>query len=264
MRAILLPLVFLLATPALAAVRTEEIRFKHHPAIDFERMLLAAQWPGLDLSRAPVAPGEQPARSSSGVVAQSLLPEGIVAWSVDAERNSLSVTGEAEAVEQVKSIVRLIDVPARRIRLSVTAFRPDAPTAGQLRAELSGEPEAGKFASVVVDDAKVRLIEAKPPLAGTEATVGNSRPLSVRLPWEKDQPASPGLFIPKLNGDGSLTVTAAVNVLTVQKGQPPSARQFTAVRLLGKGQGWILGSGAPDVAWLIVFRDVLADQTPAN
>jgi hypothetical protein len=92
-----------------------------------------------------------------------------------------------------------------------------------------------------------------------DTSVANNRPLCLRLPWEKGWPDAAGVVVPRLNGDGTVTFSAAVSMARPARGENATTRQFTAIRRLAKGQGWVLGSGNPDIAWLVVFREVAPD-----
>src|SRR4051812_19236093 len=110
-----LPLTLLLASPSWAADKTVLIPLHHVPAIEVERRLTG----GVQRSRLSGAPGDQDFTS--------LVPPGIIAWTADERRNSLSVTGSEEGIGSLTRIIELIDVPARHVRLSVRAVRLDAP-----------------------------------------------------------------------------------------------------------------------------------------
>ena len=76
--------------------------------------------------------------SKDGPGAQrGLMPGGISAWTVDATRNRLGVAGSDGAIRELNSIVALLDVPPRQIRLSASVMSLDADAVRKLGVELS-------------------------------------------------------------------------------------------------------------------------------
>src|SRR5947209_10416991 len=117
-----LPLTLLLASPAWSADKTVQIPLHHVPAVEVERHLTR----GALRSGVPGAPLDADYAS--------LVPPGVTAWTVDEQRNALSVTGSEEAIRSLRQIVALIDVPSRHVRLSVRVLRLDAPALVRLKA----------------------------------------------------------------------------------------------------------------------------------
>lgn len=106
------------------------------------------------------------------------LPTGIAEVKPDPRNNELLVTGTAEGVKELYEIVRLLDVTPRRLRLKARVFRLRAQNGRQQR-EL--------------------LLE-------TTAVTTNNSPLSLSVGDEAwDQTAT---VVPKINGDGSITIRA--------------------------------------------------------
>src|SRR6266581_4322539 len=107
MRTLWLPLIALLASPFRAAADTVLIPLHHLRVTEVERQLLP------DDDRRPV-PGPRAAPAERG-----LISAGITAWTADERRNAFEVTGTDEGIQSFRQIIRLLDVPARQVRLSL-------------------------------------------------------------------------------------------------------------------------------------------------
>src|SRR5689334_2694698 len=114
MRVSILALLLILAIPAVAADRTETIPLRFISVVELERLLDHA--PAAAAAIRNDGPGDQ----------RGLMPGGISAWTVDATRNRLAVTGSDEAIRELNGIVALLDVPPRQIRLSASVMLLDA------------------------------------------------------------------------------------------------------------------------------------------
>jgi hypothetical protein len=225
----------LAALPTLAAEKTVTLRLRHYPVADIDRMLLP------ESTGLPFSPG-------------------ILAWTADDRRNTVTVTGSETAIQRFRELVRLIDIPKPRIRLAVRLLRIE-------RADLRGlnlEPIAGletlaphagvAGAATFLTREQVAALEARPALRTTEMTVANQQPL--HLGWETGPEALPALarIIPRVNGDGSVTLS-----LTLSEQHPVDPRgapaELVVLRRLPAGTAVALLPRAPDVALLVTVRE---------
>ena len=234
-----------LALPAYAADRTEQIRFRYASAVEVERIFEPT-------SLAPPGTG-----GLGGV--RALIPPGISAWTVDAQRNILSVTGEPEAIESLKNIVRLLDVPARQIRLEVRQLNLDDGVIRRLMARLrplggdavvDGQPAE---VAAMLEGEELREVETKGARPSINAVVSNNRPLRVRWAKEGNLPTVAMRVTPRLNGDSSVT-------LFMQSEAAPPAVQgdapalVLAVRRLAVGQGAVFALRGTEALFLVTAR----------
>jgi type II secretory pathway component GspD/PulD (secretin) len=141
----------------------------------------------------------------------SLLPEGTKSVTADEADKTLVVQGTAQAIEQVKSIVRLLDVPKPRVDLRIRLVR--------------------------VAFAADGTAKSTTPSAPIITSVENNMRATTRV---EDQKTTWSVtVVPRINGDGSITVVGALsrrepgNVVSVSvKGSRRLGLRNTA-RLLG-------------------------------
>jgi hypothetical protein len=235
MRALWLSIGVLLALPAVAAEKTLLIPMRYRRASEIERLLL-------------------PENSTS------LVPPGILAWTVDERRNAVSVTGSEAAIQELRTVIRLLDVPRSSVRLRVRLVRlePDE------RRELGLKPAAGVL-PVTADSAlagvstyltpeQVARLELKPSLAATEMTVFNNQPLRMR--WPSDQPgwATLATLVPRLNADGS--VTLFISTREPHPLAPRGPAELMVLRRIPAGAAIAVAPRTPGLALLVGVRDV--------
>jgi hypothetical protein len=197
MRALWLPLTLLLASSSWAADKTVLIPLHHVSAGEVERSLTR----GALRSGVVGTPIEQEGAS--------LIPPGVTAWTVDERRNGLQVTGSEEGIRSLTQIIDLIDVPARRVRLSLRVVRLDAPDLAWLKAEplpdsLLGRQSAGFV--VLPTGGQLAFLEAHEALAAADMNVASNLPLHLAWPGNLNQPPAPTDVIPRVNGDGTVTL----------------------------------------------------------
>jgi hypothetical protein len=165
----------LLAAPVHAADQTEALHLTYTSAADAERLLL-----------------------HSGAKQQPIIPAGIHAWTIDSQTNSLVVTGESAAIDQIRKVMRLIDIPPRKIRLHVRVLKSDA-ALDPLKAR--GKTAAGLVALGITEDADREVIQKSAILSDLHLEASNNTVLHVR-PTGSPQPLA---LQPRLNGDSSVT-----------------------------------------------------------
>jgi hypothetical protein len=178
----------LAAAPAALALetRTERISLRYLSANEAEQLLLPAPSPD----------------GKGGVGERSVLPSGIVALAQDPQTASLTVSGTAEALDELKQIVRLIDVPRKRLRWTVTALKPD----GVLKAA-AAKPETD---SVEIERLAREAEKRGGMLFRTELDGANGR--AVRLFTQEAQCQRNLTLQGRVNGDRSITVMLSPSV----------------------------------------------------
>ena len=281
MRARSLALTMLLALPALpapgapgaprSAAATEQIRLEHIQAAEVVRWLdeawLADQ--GVRPERQEPVPG-LPAPGDTSPFRATGLPSGLYAWTVDAGKNSLAITGSPDGIRELQSWLRLLDIPVRRVRLSVRVVRPDAARLAQLkrllpdlnREQLPGSGDRGEAMASAFDRKLLPEIEALPVLIASEMEVANNRPVYLRWPGDspggtkdaKDAGAAAGpvvaAVLPRVNGDG--TVTLQVWLKTFDKS---GAAPMTMLRRVAAGEGILVAPHAAQPALVVTVRE---------
>jgi len=177
-------LLALLPPPAgLAADRTETIPLRCASAVQLDRML---------------RPG----------AADSLVPSGLVAITLDPQGNTLTVSGSDESIQEFKNLVRLLDVPAKRIRLSARFIPLDGAAIQELKLPVdAAAPLSGSPYLVGAPSANQLALLAKRESAGeTDLAVSNNTTLRLRSRATEGRLTTFAEVIPRLNGDGSVTL----------------------------------------------------------
>lgn len=204
-----------LGTSAFAqANRTERITLRYLTAVEAEQMLL------------PPASAEGKGGRGSVLGDRGHLPEGIVAFAADPQAATVSATGSAEALAGLHKIIRLIDIPKRRIRWTIKAVSQDE----KLKAAVAAVPDLDALeAERIARDAEKcggLLFEAA-------LTSTNSQP--VRLFAPKATPGQQKLSLQvRVNGDQSVTL-----ILTNSENKSVAARRVasgTSVLLVPEGK----------------------------
>src|SRR5688500_11930971 len=107
-----MPLVLALAlaaVPAAAAEKSATISLRHLSAVELEETL-AFEWVHYPHE-------EQMARFYRYQPLPILVPKGITTWAANFRKNTLTVTGSAAAVTELKHLIGKLDVPPRRLKL---------------------------------------------------------------------------------------------------------------------------------------------------
>jgi hypothetical protein len=189
--ALLIVTLALVAVPLRAADRTEVIRPEFIPAGDLERFLTQ-----------PDAADQLGLRGKS----RDLLPKGITGWAVDVTRNTFSVSGSDEDIEQLKRIIRLIDIPPRRVKVTARLLQLSEAEAAVVR----NHPDALKSDQIItlplLKEADRTAYQAKRALVQASLTVSNNRPAHLRFPATGGADAGVMSVTPRVNGDGTVTV----------------------------------------------------------
>lgn len=235
----------LVAIPAHAADRTEIIPLAFISAPELDTFLTGGDHRVQYDSGKGTQVAAQGTGGLGGKSAQNLIPKGISAWAADARKNTLSVTGSDEAIDQLKQIVRLLDIPARQVRMTVRLVELDAVTAAALRKHPEVVDRDG-VATVMLAKAEDRkLLNARPVVFSTELNVSNNRMLHLRIPGAAAEEAQSASLIPRVNGDGSITVIASALLTKKSDNETP-----TVVFRIASGQSEVVIDGERR-AWLI-------------
>jgi hypothetical protein len=173
LHAILLAASLMADAPAPADV-TETVRLTFVAAGDVERLLHGSQPPS-------------PRAEQGGLIAPN-----IHAWSMDTRHNALTFTGSREGIDVVKSIIRLLDVPARGISVAVR-FVP-----------LPGGADPAGPAAKPVDEKEVAALEKQPAVQAW--TMPSTNNLPIRFLWPASKEDQVLSITPRINGDGSVTL----------------------------------------------------------
>jgi hypothetical protein len=236
MRALWLALTLLTALPARGADRTVLLRLHHLQAAEVD-------------ARLPAGP-------------DGLVPQGITAWTVDERRNALSVTGSEAGIQEFQRVLRLVDVPVGRVRLSVRFVRIDSrdvPALGPMMEGgiLPGGPTAG--CTALTDRRQVAALEGRPAVFQSDLQVGHNRPLHVRWPADQAAHGIRATVVPRINADGSVTLLFSTREPgTVADTPAPSG--MIVLRRLPPGAAGVLLPRTPGPALVVSVREV----TPAR
>jgi hypothetical protein len=178
------------------------------------------------------------------------MPPGIVALAADSAGGSLVISGEEAAINQVKSLIRILDVPPTRVAVSLYLLRVDA-------AALAGlppldQPPNGEAPRVRVGSLGPQplatLLQRAAVVDHLELTTGNNRP--VRLFWRPSPAWQPVSVTPRVNGDGSITTLVPFRLTGTAEGKPVS-EDVTALRRLSGSQALVAVSEVPGLAIVI-------------
>lgn len=153
---------------------TETIPLVFVPAAEVEQVLIGQ-------------PGSRDGKPSS----QALLPPTLRGLSVDPSRNSLTLVGDRAGIDAVKGIIRLLDVPARRLNIELRFVR------------LPGGADAQGPAWRPVEDEELRDLEARPTVQVWTMPAVNNHAVTFRVPVGQDNLKQ---LTPRLNGDGTITL----------------------------------------------------------
>jgi hypothetical protein len=135
----------------------------------------------------------------------SLIPSGVSAWAADSDRRALSVTGTEEGIAQLKQILRLLDIPRRRLKVVARAVQLTAPEREALRAD----PDivlTDAVATLPATDKHKKLLEGRGSVVSAEVVVVNNGSAYVRIPQVEDRRARVVALTPRVNGDASVTL----------------------------------------------------------
>jgi hypothetical protein len=232
------------AVPVLAAGRTEVIRLTFLPAAELDQFLTAA----------PADPqygfggGLGSPRASKGIDDKDrpdLIPKGIAAWAVDARKNAVSVTGSDEAIGQFKKIVRLLDVPARQIRIAARMVELDPAEVAALRARPETQVGEGVTLTTLTRSEDRKRLEALPALFSTTLQISNNRVLHMRVPSVAGEDSRRASLVPRVNGDSSLTIIASGLIAS-----KPGSKDYPLLLRVSTGQSVVV-LDEERRAWLI-------------
>ena len=142
------------------------------------------------------------------------LPAGVVAIASDAAGKGLIVTGSRKGLEDLRQIVRLLDIPARPVRLTVKALTPDASLREELKSEVVPTTfRGGATGQVLIVEVGVKQLDGlvekarkrNGVLLETVLDTANNRRAHLFVPRAGAEPRKFTL-LPRVNGDSSITL----------------------------------------------------------
>ena len=253
MRLLLLSLLLCIPAPVAAESKTVQIPLRYRSALEVEALLSGPAVP----SKYSVKDSDS--RTGRGTVVVLFrdvitpgphsLPAGISAWTADPTNQSLWVTGTEAAVQQVEKIVRLLDIPTRRVRLHARAVEIDAAQAEALFGGDKGLKD-GEFVARSLSGDDLRRTLLLPARVDTRVPTANNHPLKLRLPRRGVGESIHVELLPRLNGDGTLTlITTAVT-------PPGDGKQLDEARVLRRIEsGTALAiQASPEIAWVFTYE----------
>jgi hypothetical protein len=233
MRALWLVLMLLPSLPARGAEKTVLLRLHHLQAADVE-------------ARLPAGP-------------DGLVPQGITAWTVDERRNALSVTGSEAGIQEFQRVLRLVDVPVGRVRLSVRFVRIDPSELPAFGLPMEGGVLPVQYTAgftALTDRRQVAALEGRPAVFQSELQVAHNRPLHVRWPADQAARGVQATVVPLVNADASVTLLFSTREPgTVASTPAPSG--IVALRRLPVGAAGVILPRTPGPALVVTVREVM-------
>jgi len=240
--------------PAAAADRTESISLKYVSPTELETVLLG----NATLRLGPGAlrnGGLGGGGFGSGLGGGGLggggtkVPRGITALTANDRDRVLTVSGSEEAIVQVKNLVRLVDIPPRQIQVTVRGLElkpaplpDDVLNLGNSEIKVTAPLSPEQLAAV---EGRVRA-----SVLTVDITCSNNRP--VRLFWPKKDPLQLTEVIPRVNGDGTVTLFMPMQART--DGKEPEERSLFALRRIRSGETVLLALEGSTKAVLLSAR----------
>jgi Bacterial type II/III secretion system short domain len=193
MRAIWICLLLLVVMPVRAEEKSEVIPLRYLPAVEMERYLMPRDGP---------------------FTLQVPLPMGLLAWTVDARQNTLTVAGSPAAIQELKEIIRLLDVPPLHLQLLVRRFRTDAAAIAALNLPPGAAPAAGAPSpprAVVLSPGHFAGIETRQPVEAATLDTMNYCPVRISQTGPQQQPSSLVTVVPHVNEDKTVTLMVSMS-----------------------------------------------------
>jgi hypothetical protein len=262
MYALLAPVALALATLAAPPPTAEVIPIRYRSAVEVERILV---------SSATQRPDRPPHGRMLGQFDIGLVPaadgrplrvfDGLIALTADEEHNTLTVVGDAETVEEVRSVIRFLDIPTTKILIDVrTVPASDAAVqateAGSLKfTEMV--PETTLRWVAVPGEKEAAALAATPAATRFLLETPNNHP--VRLRWSGQAKADwPGTTLtPRINGDGSVTVFIGVGQAPPLTESGGERNSLYVLRRIRPGQTIVVVPGSADEALVVTVRELL-------
>ena len=226
--------------PAAAADRTESISLKYVSPTELETVLLG---------NATLRLGPGALRNGGLGGGGTKVPRGITALTANDRDRVLTVSGSEEAIVQVKNLVRLVDIPPRQIQVTVRGLElkpaplpDDVLNLGNSEIKVTAPLSPEQLAAV---EGRVRA-----SVLTVDITCSNNRP--VRLFWPKKDPLQLTEVIPRVNGDGTVTLFMPMQART--DGKEPEERSLFALRRIRSGETVLLALEGSTKAVLLSAR----------
>lgn len=234
-------LLTLAALPASAA--TERIPLQFIRAADMERSLIAAP-------REPGTGGLGGAPTPRGYV-----PEGVTLLTTATTANELVVDGTPEGIEKVRQLVRLMDVPARKVKFHVRVF-PDR----LLQNEFADVPEAREnhVATALSEKEVARLVKNGPaPLVDLRLDGEANLPVRVYWPTREQKSISATTITSRLAGPERVRVQLSAGAALPARGEGSVMLEPTA-------EAPYLVYSVPDADVVLILHAAVSPVRPAR
>jgi hypothetical protein len=230
----------LLAAPPIgAADKTELISLTHISAAELDDLLSTGRVGSIPV----VIDGQPEGPPDAAPPKMNLVPAGIIAWAVDLRNNALSVSGDAESVQQLRRIIRLLDIPARRLRIFSRIVQLDVPTAAALREKADVVEQQG-LKILVLPAAERAALDARPALQAATVDVSNNRRVYLRRAAGAWHPVREVTLQPRVNGDNTITLfTTGLFDDRARKGSIAALRVSHGVPVLlldSQNRAWVI------------------------
>jgi hypothetical protein len=215
MRSLWICLLLLAVMPARAEEKSEVIPLRYLPAGELERALIP--------------------RDAVGTL-HIPLPAGLLAWTVDARQNALTVAGSEAAIQELKTIIRLLDVPPIHVRLAVRRLRADDPAIAALKIPPLAAPEANAPSTaraVLLNAEQIAVLEGRPVVASATLDTNNNRPVHINETGPRRQPLSLVTVVPRVNGDNTVTLLVSMSE-SLRKPEAAASTAPSPVTVVGR------------------------------
>jgi len=194
----------LLQTPV---TKTEIIPLKYYPAVKFEQSLVSSRvvpTQSLEIQGLDFTPKARNRSSASSVPGVSI-PRGIQAVSVLQNKNAIVVTGDAAGLAEIRNLVRLLDIPAKEIRLQARAVRLDAETARRFTPANPGVD----VLNAIDQQALQQAITGRAAVLAMNSLMENGGGLHLNLPADGQGASGLVTVTARIHGDNTLTLLIA-------------------------------------------------------
>jgi hypothetical protein len=233
-------LALFVAVPVLAEPRSETIHLDYL-APDIARAMLFANTTAQSVKNPDAVDTQRGFRF--------LLPDGISAIAANPLDHTLTVAGEPDAIQQVKRILRLLDVPPRRVRLSAEVHR--LKPGSKLPVKTAVSVVTGRTAAVSVcenlTDEQVGQLRAASEARLLDVSIDsiNREPIFVFPRRAKEAKPAAVVLLAGVNGDGTISLKIGGKEFESADGMPGlvSGKSQPGSRCLlmnGESEAWII------------------------
>jgi Bacterial type II/III secretion system short domain len=231
-------LLLMMAVPVHAAETSAAIPLRYLPAGDLERFLL---------------PGDA-LRTGSLV-----LPAGLLAWTVDARQNTITVTGSDDAIQALKEAIRILDVPPIHIQVAVRRLRADDPAV----TALAPLPPAGAKDAphgVLLSPEQSTALEARPAVESATLDTNNNVPVRLKQTGAQGRSLSLVTVVPRVNGDDTVTLMVSISEAAGEAGA--GASPVVTLARVPAGRAVLVVPGTAATVLMIRARPIITPAVP--